>query len=142
MDVEVYRPTNVYAKITGAEMPPRTIDRAAFSGRFPRELAVEPVGIHDQSALTRLQRDESDARTSWLRDFDGPRSRNDCALLAEATVDANSPTDAGGRCRSQGGVSVGRARRSALGVGFASNDGHDSGVVAVAVEAARKRTKP
>ena len=50
VDVEVYRPTNVYPKITGAEMPPRTIDRAAFGGRFPAQVAVERVGFETRAA--------------------------------------------------------------------------------------------
>ena len=144
MDVEVYRPTNVYPKITGAEMPPRTIDRAAFGGRFPAQVAVEPWGSRPERRVASSRATNPTREPSWLRDFDGLRSKRLRALLAEATVDANGRP-----------MPVALSREDALALAeelhreralFAERrrerDGRERGVVAVAVEAARKRTKP
>ena len=83
VDVEVYRPTNVYPKITGAEMPPRTIDRAAFGGRFPAQVAVEPWGSRPERREGATRATNPTQEPSWLRDFDGLRSKRLRALLAE-----------------------------------------------------------
>ena len=144
VDVEVYRPTNVYPKITGAEMPPRTIDRAAFGGRFPAQVAVEPWGSRPERREGATRATNPTQEPSWLRDFDGLRSKRLRALLAEATVDANGRPMPVALSREDAlALAEELSRERAL---FAERrrerDGRERGVVAVAVEAARKRTKP
>ena len=87
VDVEVYRPTNVYPKITGAEIPVgrsrgvrRTIPRAGGGGT---------VGFETRARVASSRATNPTREPSWLRDFDGLRSKRLRALLAEATVDAN-----------------------------------------------------
>ena len=147
VDVEVYRPTDVYPKITPPNMPPRCIDRAAFGGRFPAQVAVEPWGSRperrDKNPPSSAS-NPSEAEPRWLHDFDGLRSKRLRALLAEATVDADGRPMPVALSREDAlalAEELARERSRLVARDF-ERSGRERGVVAVAVETARKRTRP